>query len=145
VVSFLLAFASKPCTHLSSPYACYMPFPSTLPLHCIVILRTLFKGGINKWKNIRATGDIRSRKTIYGLDDRGVGFRVRVGSRIFSSPLRPDRLWGPPKLLSNGYRGLLPGAKGVSVKLISQLQQMPSSRKTGSIHPLPQTPSWRGA
>jgi hypothetical protein len=33
--------------------------------------------------------------TGYGLDDRGVGVRVPVGSRIFSSPRRPDRLWGP--------------------------------------------------
>jgi hypothetical protein len=50
--------------------------------------------------------------TGYGLDDRGVGVRVPVGSRIFSSPRRPDRLWGPPNLLSNGYRGALsPGVK----------------------------------
>jgi hypothetical protein len=30
--------------------------------------------------------------TSYGLDDRGVGVRGPVGSRIFSSPNRPDRL-----------------------------------------------------
>jgi hypothetical protein len=35
--------------------------------------------------------------TGYGLNDRGVGVRVPEGSRIFSSPSRPDRLWGPPK------------------------------------------------
>jgi hypothetical protein len=38
--------------------------------------------------------------TGYGLDDRGVGVRVPVGSRIFSSPRRSDLLWGPPNLLS---------------------------------------------
>jgi hypothetical protein len=30
--------------------------------------------------------------TSYGLDDRGVGVRVPVGSRIFTYPNRPDRL-----------------------------------------------------
>jgi hypothetical protein len=28
--------------------------------------------------------------TGYGLDDRGVGVRVPVGSKIFTSPYRPD-------------------------------------------------------
>jgi hypothetical protein len=46
--------------------------------------------------------------TSYGLDDRGVGVRVPIGSKIFSSP----RFWGPLNLLSNEYRGdLSPGVK----------------------------------
>jgi hypothetical protein len=49
--------------------------------------------------------------TGYGLDDWEVGARVAVGSRIITSPCRPDRLWGPPNLLYNGYRELFPGGK----------------------------------
>jgi hypothetical protein len=46
--------------------------------------------------------------TSYGLNDRGVGVRVPVRSRIFSSLRRPNRLRGPPSFLFNGYRGLFP-------------------------------------
>jgi hypothetical protein len=45
--------------------------------------------------------------TGYGLDDRVVGVRVPVGSRIFSSR-RPNRLSGPLSILSNAYRRLFP-------------------------------------
>jgi hypothetical protein len=37
--------------------------------------------------------------TGYELDDWEVGVRVPVGTRIFTSSCRPDRLWGPPNLL----------------------------------------------
>jgi hypothetical protein len=45
--------------------------------------------------------------TGYGLNDQGFGVRVPVGARIFSSPHRPHRLWGPTSLLYNGYSGSL--------------------------------------
>jgi hypothetical protein len=49
--------------------------------------------------------------TDYGLDDRWIGVRVSVGIRIFTSPCRPDWLWGPSSLLSDDYRGPFPGDK----------------------------------
>jgi hypothetical protein len=69
--------------------------------------------------------------TGYGLDDRGFGVRILVGAIIFSSPRRPDWLWGPPSLLFNGYW-----------RLTTHLQLVSRSRKYVSIHPLPHTPSW---
>jgi hypothetical protein len=54
-----------------------------------------------------------AQATGYGLDDRGVRVPVPVRSRIFSSSRCPDRLWGPPSLLANGFRGgsISPGLK----------------------------------
>jgi hypothetical protein len=44
----------------------------------------------------------------YRLDDWGVRVRVPVGASIFSSPYRPDRLWGPSSFLCKSYRELFP-------------------------------------
>jgi hypothetical protein len=41
--------------------------------------------------------------TSYDSDDRGFGGRVPVGSRMFTSPRRPERFCGPPSLIFNGY------------------------------------------
>jgi hypothetical protein len=52
----------------------------------------------------------------------------------------------PPNHLSNGYRGLFRrGLSDQCVKPTTHLQLVPSSRKHGSIDPLPHTPSWRTA
>jgi hypothetical protein len=48
--------------------------------------------------------------TGYGLDDRGVGVRIPVGSRIFCSPQCPHRLLGPPSY-SMGIGDYFPGGK----------------------------------
>jgi hypothetical protein len=84
--------------------------------------------------------------TGYAPDDRGVGVPIPEESRFFSSPRRPDWLWGPPKVQYNGYRGLLPrGQSGRGVKLTTHLRLMPRSRQCGSMHPLLYRPSWRNA
>jgi hypothetical protein len=104
------------------------------------------------WLNSTTASEWGSRDSVvdiatgYELDDRGVGVLVLVESRIFSCPQRPDRLWGPSCLLSNGNRGLfLQGQNVKGVKLTTHLQLVPRSRKMGSIHQLPHTPLWSTA
>jgi hypothetical protein len=65
------------------------------------------------------------------------------GWEFFSSPPRPDRSGGPPRLLSNGYRGFFPWGGGGSKTATHH--QVPRSRMRGAIPPLPNTPSWRDA
>jgi hypothetical protein len=73
----------------------------------------------------------------------GLGVRVLVGSRIFNSPYRPDRLRSPPIFLFDGHRVLFRESKAVrSAKLITHLQLLLRQRKRDSIHPLPHKPSW---
>jgi hypothetical protein len=92
---------------------------------------------IHMW--IRSRDIVVGIATGYVLDDRGVGVRVPVGSRIFSSSCRPDLLWG----LSNPSYPL--GTAGSFPGLTTNLQLVPRSRKCGSIHPFPHAPSLRSA
>jgi hypothetical protein len=59
----------------------------------------LFSGGPGSSVGI-ATG--------YGLDGPGIEKKIPVGARFFRT--RPDRPWGSPSLLYNGYR-VFPGGK----------------------------------
>jgi hypothetical protein len=59
------------------------------------------------WFYFRSRGSAVGIATGYGVDDRGVGVWLPVGSRIFSSPCLPDWLWGLPSFLSNAYRRLI--------------------------------------
>jgi hypothetical protein len=78
----------------------------------------------------------------YGLDDLGVGVRVLVGAKMFSSPSRPDWLCQPP--IQWVPTALFPGVKQ---KGREPDHSPPTSAeiKCGSIHPLTHTPSWRSA
>ena len=61
---------------------------------------------INSWSifSARGPGSSVSIATGYGLD--GPGIESRWGGEIFRTC--PDRPWGPPSLLYNGYR-VFPG------------------------------------
>ena len=65
------------------------------------------KRQINKFfTQIRGPGSAVVIATGYGLDGPGIEFRWR--GEIFR--ICPDRPWGPPSLLYNGYR-VFPGVK----------------------------------
>jgi hypothetical protein len=72
---------------------------------------------------------------LFGSRDSSVGIatgwtaRVRFPARFIFSPQRPLRLWGPPSLLSNGYRGLfLRGQSSRGLNLTTHLHLVPRSR-----------------
>jgi hypothetical protein len=45
----------------------------------------------------------------------GLKFRVQVRERLSSSPSGPDRFWGTPNLLPNGYWSSFLGSKAAGV------------------------------
>jgi hypothetical protein len=76
--------------------------------------------------------------TGYWLEDRGVGVKSPSGGKSFTSPCRPDQLWGPASLLSNRYWGPFPRGQSTScVKVTNHLQIVSRSRKRRSVNPLP--------
>jgi hypothetical protein len=115
----------------------FLPFFPVPPCKCLENLK------LNKQINICTLSrySVVGTATGYGLDNQGVGVRAVVGSRIFSSPRRPDVEPTHPPI--HGYCGLFPqGQSGRGVKLTTHLQLVLRSRKCGSIHPLSRTPSW---
>jgi hypothetical protein len=78
--------------------------------------------------------------TEYGLDDREVGVRVPLGSKIFLLHVVQIGSGAHPAFWALGV--LFPGLKGWGVKLVIQLKLVSRSRKCGFIHSFPHTSSW---
>jgi hypothetical protein len=62
--------------------------------------------------------------------------------RFFSSPQRPDRLWGPPSLLYSGYRDCLSGLKRQGREAHHSSPSSTKVKKGGAILPLFYMSSW---
>jgi hypothetical protein len=108
ILSSLLLLSDPSSAHFQSSVSCmYLPFHPIRNIwpNCFKLLELIYHVYPAFLRSWDSAVDIAIG---YGLDDTGVGVRVPVGSRIFSSPCRPDRLWGSLSLISKAYRGLLP-------------------------------------
>jgi hypothetical protein len=72
--------------------------------------------------------------TVYELNEPNA---ISINERFFSCPQRPDRLWGLPSLLSNGYWGSFFGGKAVGAKARPLPHLVPRLRVCGAISPSP--------
>jgi hypothetical protein len=76
---------------------------------------------------LRSRGSSVSIVSDYGLDDQAIEVRSPAEAKgFFLYPLCPDRLWCPPSVLYNGYRGA--GVKrGQGVTLTTHAHLVPRS------------------
>jgi hypothetical protein len=73
--------------------------------------------------------------TRYGLEGRG-SIPGR-GEICFFTPQHPDRLWGPPSLLSNGPGSLSPEIKVPGREADNSPPSSAQVKKCGAVSPLP--------
>jgi hypothetical protein len=115
----------------------FTSFPVTIQNYFLILIRKN-KNMKNIMKGAGISSEVQRWVTSWMISDSGPS----RGWEFFSSPPCPDRLWGPPSLLSKGYRGpFLWEWTGRGVKLTTYLHLMPRSRMRGAIAPLPNTPS----
>jgi hypothetical protein len=73
----------------------------------------------------------------YVLHDRG----SIPGRNFFSLLHRPDRFWGPPSYLSNGYQGSIAGVKRLGHEADHSPPSSAEVKNGGAISPISHTSS----
>jgi hypothetical protein len=81
---------------------------------------------------LKSGGSVVGIETGYELDEREVGVRVPVGSRIFTTSYSPDRLWGS----TQPSKQWLPGVHSPGVKQ----QELPTSAEVKNTRLYTSTP-----
>jgi hypothetical protein len=76
----------------------------------------LWKRNLRKIFFVLSTFWVRSLKWLAAGWVTGVEFPAVLGITCFYKPSHPDRVWGRPCLLSNGYLGLIPQSCVVECK-----------------------------
>jgi hypothetical protein len=95
------------------------------------------------WVTIGPSGYL-SRYTD-GLRLDGRGSIPCKGKSWFSTPQSPDRLWGPPSLLYNGYRGSSLGVKRPGREADHSLPSSAEVKNGGAIPLLPRMSLWHSS
>jgi hypothetical protein len=91
--------AKPTCTLFIGTFFSFSPVALVATMHFYLGLHSL-----------RSRVSVVGIATGYGLDDWRFGVRIPVGSRIFCSPNRPDRLWGSAHPPIQWVLGLFPRA-----------------------------------
>jgi len=92
----------------TSDIACYIAVSVVKSWCYSSIIQSVLPGPTNCKMSTFARLIAVSIALCYGLDYWGSMVRFPAGAGNFSLHQCPERLWGPPNLLSNGYRGLIP-------------------------------------
>jgi hypothetical protein len=110
-----LGAESCSCVQQAASRSCVEPYKNAhcitvIDLHCDVICVCLaLRYFLVVIMHLDEPGSSVSIVSGLGLDDRVIEVRSPAETKgFFVQPLSPDRLWGPPSLLYNGYRRSFP-------------------------------------